>query len=563
MVVANSNSLCKEAELHYYDFILGRWRELIPQHIVEHISQCRNCQEQLNQLKVALLQADSIDPEQSHANSAITAMLKLHFAYIGRPVTCQTVKPFLPTLLDPVLAIRIPTPITAHIDNCRRCSEDLETIRMLNLNRNQLSRMSQLFAESPPQDKVSCSKAQSAVLFVMLMTLREVDADVLKHLCTCRDCRKALYEYRETVCKELYNGTEPKEFPCEEVSAVDIFDYVIPYGLDPAKNQYARFRESLCSHVRRCPTCLAKMQRLHETVYSILDSEESGIVTICNVDESAKLHAAGKSDNLYSDFPVKVEVLNRKDKAKAKESASTINFTAALKRKLSSMNLKPLAKVGVAAAAAILVAAALLLNTPTAKGVTIEQIYKAIDKIKNVYVASFVPGRKEAVQEKWVSHALNVYMTKTGGQLVLWDFQNKVKKTRHLDSNLVETTELSAAKMITEIGMKVTTFLGLVPFANLSVIPADASWSQVTDQGLAGITEGVEVYDLTWSEKAYDGSIVFKKWRVFVDPTTNLPQRTKFYERLSGDSEYKLQSLKVVKYLGDTEIQAVIKNAAF
>lgn len=563
MVAVNPNALCKEAELHYYDFILGKGQELIPEHIVEHISQCQNCQKQLNQLKVVLLQADITAPEQSQANSATATMLKLHFAYIGRPVTCRVVRPFLPTLLDPVLAVRIPTPITAHIDNCPQCSEDLETIRTLNLNRNQLSRLSQLFAEWPSKGKVTCTQAQAAILFVVLMTLRETDADVLKHLCTCSNCSKVLYEYRQAVCKEVEGGPEQQKFLCEKISAADIFDYVIPYGLDPAKNQYTRFRESLCSHVRRCPVCLGKMQQLHDTVYAILNRADSEVATVYNIDESAKGRATSESDDLYSGFPVKVEVLNLKDETKAEESASTINFTTTLRRRLSLMKLKPMAKIGFAAAAAILIAAALLLNTPTAKAVTIEQIYKAIDKIRNVYVASFVPGRKEPIQEKWVSRALNVYMTRTGEQLVLWDLQNKIKKTKNSGSDSVETTELSAAKMITEIGMKVTTFLGLVPFADLSVIPADASWSQVTDQGLAGITEGVEVYDLTWVEKLSDGSTVDRKWRVFVDPATNLPRRTEFYERLSGDSERKLRSLKVVKYLGDTEIQAVIKNAAF
>jgi hypothetical protein len=487
MVAADSNPLCKEAEVHYYDFILGKGHELIPEHIVEHITQCQNCQEQLNQLKAVLSQADSIDPEQSHANSTTATMLKLHFACIGRPVTCQTVRPFLPTLLDPVLAIRIPTPITAHIDNCQQCSEELETIRALNLNRYQLSRLSQLFADGPSRSKVTCSQAQAAILFVVLMTLRETDADVLKHLCTCPDCRKALYEYRQTICKEVESESEQQEFPCEEVSTADIFDYVIPYGLDPAKNQYARFRESLCSHVRHCPTCLAKMQRLHETVYAILDSEDSEVITIYNINESPTAHTAGESDDLYSGFPIKVEVLNWKDEAKAKESASTIDSTVTLKHRPLSVNLKSLAKVGFAAAAAILIALALFLNIPTARAVSIEQIYKAIDKIRNVYIASFVPGRKEPIQEKWVSRALNVYITKTEKQLVLWDFQNKVKKTKYPDSNVVETT----AKMITEIGMTVTTFLGLVPFSDLSVLPAEANWSQVTDQVSGDITEKV------------------------------------------------------------------------
>ena len=562
MVTANPNSLCKEAELHYYDFILGKGHELIPEHIVEHISRCQNCLEQLNQLKVALSQADSIDPEQSHANSATATMLKLHFAYIGKPVTCQTVKPFLPTLLAPVLAVRIPTPITAHIDNCRQCSEDLETIRTLNLNRNQLSRLSQLFAEGPSKDKVGCSQARATILFVVLMTLRETDADVLKHLCTCRDCRKALYEYRETVCKELHSEIEQKEFPCEEVSTADIFDYVVPYGLDPANDQYARFRESLCSHVRRCTTCLAKMQQLHKTVYATFNSEDSEVVTIYNIDESRKTQTAGESDDLYTGFPVKVKVLNYKDEARAEELASTINFPAALRRRLSSMNLKPLAKVGFAAAAAILIAVALLLNTPTAKGVTIEQIYKAIDKIRNVYVASFAPEKKEPMQEKWVSHALNVYITKTGKQLVLWDLQNKVKKTRHLDSNSVETTVLSD-NIITETGERIASSLGLMPFGHMSEIPRDAEWHRVTDGSLKVATENNQIYDLTWTEKGYDGSIVFKKWRAFIDPQTSLPQRVEWYQRISPDGEYTLISTTAVRCLVDSEIQTAIEKLSF
>jgi hypothetical protein len=561
MVAANSNPLCKEAEVHYYDLILGKGHELIPEHIVEHISQCRNCQEQLNQLKVALSQADSIDPEQSHANSTTATMLKLHFAYIDKPVTCQTVKPFLPTLLDPALSIRIPTPITAHIDNCHQCSEDLETIRTLNLNHNQLSRLSQLFAEWPSKGKVTCSQAHAAILFVVLMTLRETDADVLKHLCTCPDCSKALYEYRQAVCKEVEGGPEQQEFPCEKISASDIFDYVVPYGLDPVKNQYARFRESLCSHVRRCPACLGKMQQLHDTVYAILDRADSEVATVYKIDDSAKGRATSESNDLYSGFPIKVDVLSWKDEAKAERSASTINFTTALRRRFSSMKLKPLAKVGFAAAAAILIAVVLLLNTPTAKAVTIEQIYKAIKKVRNIYVASFVPGKKEPIQEKWVSRALNIYMTKTEDQLVLWNLQNKTRTIRNPDYSSVETTPLSA-EMTDEIGTTLTDFLALVPFTNPSLVPKDAGWYQITDLGAELITKDIEVYELTWIEKL-NSSNILKKWRVFVDRRTNLPQRTEFYEKLPVNDEYTLRSIKLVKYLTDSEIQTVIKDGAF
>jgi hypothetical protein len=395
------------------------------------------------------------------------------------------------------------------------------------------------------------------------MTLQETDADVLKHLCTCPDCSKALYDYRQTICKEVECAPEQQESPCEKVSTSDIFDYVIPYGLDPAKNQYARFRESLCSHVRRCPACLGKMQQLHDTVYAIIDRADSEVATVYNIDNSAEARAAIEPNDLYSGFPVKVEVLNRKDEAKAEESASTINFITTLRCRLSLMNLKPLAKVGFAAAAAILIAAALLLNTPVAKGVTIEQIYKAIDKIRNVYVASFVPGRKEPIQEKWVSRALNVYMTRTGEQLVLWDLQNKIKKTKNSGSGSVETTVLSTAKMITEIGMTVTSFLGLFPFDSLSAVPKDADWGRVTGDNVEGAAEDVELYDLTWVSKAYDGSTVDRKWRVFGDPGTNLPHKIEIYQKLPAEDEYIFISSMEVKYLSDSKMQSIVKEMSF
>jgi len=561
MVATNPNQLCKQAKPHYYNFILGKGHELIPEYIVEHISQCQNCQEQLNQLKIVLAQADCIDPKQSYANSATVTMLKLHFAYISKPVTCQTVKPFLPTLLDPVLATRIPTPITAHLDNCQQCSEDLETIRGLCLNRNQLSRLSQLFAEGPSKGKVSCSQAQAAILIVVLMTLRETDADVLNHLCTCPDCRKALYEYRQTVCKEIEDEPEQQNFPCEKISVADIFDYVVPYGLDPARNQYARFRESLCSHVRRCPACLGKMQQLHDTVYAIFNRTESEVATVYNIDDSAKGQATSESNDLYSGFPIKVEVLNWKDAAKAKESASTIDSTVTLKQRPSSVNLKSLAKVGFAAAAVILIALALFLNIPTARAVSIEQIYKALEKATNVYIASFVPDRKEPIQEQWVSRTLNIYMTKTEKEFILWDIPNGIRKIKHLDTASTETTPLTN-DMVASAERRMSSSLGLMPFYDISQIPEDAQWSRVADESLK-TSDNIDVYNLAWGKKAYDGSATSYKCRVFVSLITNLPQKTELYKKLPSENEYILTSTIVVKYLSEIEMQAAIKELSF
>ena len=563
MIAPNYNPLCVEAKLYYYDFLRDESRELIPESIVNHMEQCQHCQEQISHLKDVLSQAEAYySSEQEQVSSTVTTMLKLHFAYIGKPVTCNTVRPFLPGLLDPALEIRIPTPITAHLDNCRQCAEDLETIQKLNLDHKQLCRLSQLFAEEPGEDNISCSQAKAAIIAVVFMALHETNEGVLKHLCTCPNCRKMLYQYRESFRKDLLDSKEEqKESICEEVSATDIFDYTVPYGLDPADDQYAKFRESLTSHLCSCPTCLAKIQQLHDTVYGIAERAESEVVTIYHIDESAKAQTLGESDDLYAGFPISVEIASREDNVDVEQPVPTINFTSALKRKVSAMNLKPLLKTGIVAAAVILIGLALLLNTPTAKAVTLERIYEALEKVKNVYISSFDSDKTDPKQEKWVSRTLNIYMTKTGKELVLWDISNQTRKIKHMDTAVTKTTLLTN-DIVVSVEREMSGSLGLMPFYDISDIPPGAEWHRVDDENLE-VDKGIEVHDLEWAKKMYDGSAEFKIWRVFADAKTSLPQKAEWYTRFADDAEFVLETIKVVEYLDESEMQAVVKEVSF
>ena len=561
MIAHNPKSLCREAELYYYDFLCDESRRLIPEPIVSHIEQCLHCREQINHLEAVLSQADGLESQQGRVDSAITTMLKLHFAYIGKPVTCNIVKPFLPTLLGRALGIRIPTPIVTHVCDCQQCSEDLDVIRCLNLGREQLCRLSQLLAEEPPKDSVECSEMVEMAKPVAAMDFGCSTAEALQHLCKCPVCRGTLYEERQKMCDSLSEYERSPEFPCESVSATDIFDYVVPYGLDPASDQYAKFRESLTSHLRTCPTCLAKMQELHETIYGICERAESDVVTRYHIDESAKAKASVESDDLYAGFPIRVEVIGQKDEVRTERLSPTIDFGTAPKQKISVKKLKPLLKTAVAAAAVIFIAVALLLNAPTARAVTLERIYEVIEKVKNVHITSFISHKKEPTQELWISKTLNIYMTKTAKQSVLWDIANRAKKTKQLDIGITEIAGLTD-DVIAGIEGKMSGALGIMPFYDISDVPENADWSRAADKDLEA-AKGIEVYDLTWTERAYDGSTVLKKWRVFADSETNLPQRIEWYEKLVTDNEYTLSSAMVVEYLSDNEMQEVIKGASF
>jgi len=563
MIAPNHRLQCKKAELYYYDFLIEESRELIPESIINHIEQCHDCQEHINQLKEALWHKEKVKPQQNQGiSAAMTEMLKLHFAYIGKRVTCKIVRPFLPSMLDPTLVIRIPTPITAHLDNCRQCSEDLDMIRNLGLNHNQLCRLSQLFADKAGQDNVNCLKAQTAIFAVVLMHFEETDKEVLKHLCTCHNCRSVLYQYRDDFRTELLirAGTQDV-FPCEQILSADIFDYVVPYGFDPANDKYAKFRESLTSHMRTCPTCLAKMQQLHNTIYAIVERAESEVVTIYNIDQSVKAHAAGESDDLYRGFPIKVKVINREDEAVPQQLVSTIDSGDALKHKVSRKKLKPLLKTAITTAAIILVGFALLLNVPLAKAVTIEGIYKAIGKVKNVRISSFVPDEKEPVQEIWVSRTSNIYMSKTKRELVLWDIPNRIRKTKQLDTGVTDTIQLTD-DTINAVETRMSGCLGLMPFNEISEVPVGAKWRRVDNGGLEG-TKGIEVYDLEWTKKAYDGSLAFWKWRFFVDPKTNLVREIKRYKRLANDADFTLEAIMTPEYLSTSQMQNALKELSY
>lgn len=563
MITLNPNSLCRQAEQYYYDFLHKESQKVIPGPIIEHLERCQRCREQIGQLRAMLSHAEEhIESGQRQFADAITLMLKLHFAYVSERVTCQTVRPFLPSLLDPALEIRIPTPITIHLNNCGQCSEDLEAIRRLNLNHKQLCRLSQLFAESSPEYGIGCSEAQAAIQAVVLMDFHQTNAAVLKHFCTCSDCRKLLYRDRETIRRKLVGYDMTREgFPCEAVSATDIFDYAVPYGINPADDQYAKFRKSFTSHVLTCPTCLAKMQQLHNIVYEIVERPESGVITIVHIDESAKAQAVTESDDIYAGFPVRAEVIHHKDEAASGQPVSAVDSNHPAKRKVSTIRLKPLLKTGIAAAAVILIAFGLFFSAPKVRAVTLQEIFKAIGKAQNVHISNFVSGETTALQERWISRPLNICMIKRDNQWVLWDVAKRVRKSKLPGSDAIEMGHLTD-KTIVDIEELMAASLGLVPF-NMSEVPPDAEWNRVHDDTLKGTDKNVQLYDLNWTIEIYDGFVRFCKHRFFLDPGTKLPHKTELYEKLESDDEYTLVSLNLIEYLNDGEMQAVIKDAGF
>jgi hypothetical protein len=225
------------------------------------------------------------------------------------------------------------------------------------------------------------------------------------------------------------------------------------------------------------------------------------------------------------------------------------------------MNLRPVFRAAVAAAAVILIGTALLLNTPSAKALTIDEIYNAIAKIRNVYVAKFAADEDEPALERWVSRTSGIYMTKTKKELVLWDVGNSVKKTTEMATGVSETIIL-ADDIVIGMEEKLRGSLGLMPFYDISEVPEGAEWVRVSEGELESVAAGTEVYDLIWAEKLSDETDVSKKWRFFVGAATNVPQKTEVYVQLPGEEEYTLETAMTVRYLSDGEMEEAIKGGS-
>jgi hypothetical protein len=95
----------------------------------------------------------------------------------------------------------------------------------------------------------------------------------------------------------------------------------------------------------------------------------------------------------------------------------------------------------------------------------------------------------------------------------------------------------------------------VIPFASVADLPPDAEWTRLPDDVSQLGAQSLEVFDLTWTDD------IALKWSIFVNPGTNRPQIAKYYEKLSADAEYELQSEYRFEYMSDDDMKAAIEKA--
>lgn len=513
MVAFDGSEACDRAAVYYHDLLEDERNPAVPQAVIEHIERCGRCQRRLERLREALWELENGGAGlQSQRDRGLLSELQSQFEFLDEPLTCARVKAFLPNLLVPAAPIRIPTPVTVHVDQCPACAEDLESLRALDLSAEQLARLSRLYADSSANGFWVCLRVQSKLSLVWPGSLEGADAEALDHLCVCPRCRNRLYQQRQRLLdRELYDSVGQRALCCADISADDVFDFVVPYGgveLFGGNGRSERGPE----HVRSCPHCLEKAQRLHRTVYGIVERPNSGVVTVYRT-ESSPRRAGVETESPYRDYPIDVQVTERGPGQAVDASA----------RMRGSARFHTIFRVALMAAAMIPIVALFVLSTRSASALSPRQLDEVVNAIPYVRVLIFGENLKQPKQTLLVLRPQRLLISDTERRRTVTDLERGQIAVFDKVEGAVEYFPRNSAERA-----KDRERFERVLASGLMGLPSNGELTQRDDILVRGARR--EVYEMTGPTTSDSGSSAPCKWVADVEPMSRRPVKTKFFQ---------------------------------
>ena len=286
--------MCFFANQYYYYYLDGDYDE-IPVKYKKHIDRCVHCKAELPELK--RIQADEDDVAASFTFSQRLANLENHQKYLCRPVSCNTVKSFMPIELTEFKALH-ETPVTMHIKHCKECLYAFQKLSSMQLSETQLINLSKFCQEQRRDIKVgSMKKFANTIVSLINFSFRGTDSEMLKQICLSSKLRKVLYTVREHEIERLKEGDwmDYFDFDCFDylqyfkISMESLFGYVCPYGIDPHNIRQQNHTASLPPYSRQSLFCMKLAQKCHNFIYGFYQRPD----TTVTIFEPAKT-AAGR-----------------------------------------------------------------------------------------------------------------------------------------------------------------------------------------------------------------------------------------------------------------------------
>jgi hypothetical protein len=548
MVGLEGNGQCREAQFYYHDFLQNRG--VVPAPVADHIDGCTHCQAQVERLGRMLGQAAAAgNPHRSNHSHELISELQSHFDHMGEQITCSQVKRYLPGLLFD--HIRIPTPITVHVDQCERCTEDLEHLRSLALTQEQLVRLTALYAEPAQADASLCRQVKLMLADIDDLSLEDTPAHLAGHIRSCPQCRERVYEARQDLlyrCQE--HSSADSRVGCGRIVGADIFDFVVlPDASTSAAAVPGGWHEAVAEHVFSCPQCLAKVQSMHRVIYGAAERADSGVATVYTP-ATAGTTASKKNLRSYAAYPIDVQLLGGRPKPVRKRARLRGGaLMVALKRQLRSRRLRTLVPATAVSVVMAVLIGIYIISSESALGLNVHQINGMIASVRNVHIKSL--GWDGAlIRELWASKSVEFAAQKTPTQMEVWDNREHKKITvGQFESSIESIMTTNAAGMDDAATAKIRNQLDL----KTDGIPADAELHRRVSAADAN-NPAIEEYEIIFPSPDQGDLPVMNRRILSVDIATQLPLKSELYQRQTPECPWQLQTTKVYEYPTDKQM---------
>lgn len=394
----------------------------------------------------------------------------------------------------------------------------------------------------------NCRQAQFFYFDYLTGQSSPVSAVCFEHIKQCRQCQNEIKRLENELCKKA-EGCEKQPHILalhhQYLSQWIDCDAVKPFLAALVHPQLSiRTETPVTVHVAQCPLC----QKDLRTIASLRLSDSQLV----------------EATRILSDEPCSTENLNEQTAATIQtvrnrkssgiltqlevdtEGNPCVQVDTRLQAGPKIRSSRTVSLTRYAAVAAILLVASLVLfRTTTVSGVSLQDVYHAVDAIVNCRIQINVPEQNNPLQTILIAKKMGLVTCRQNDSTVLLDIQHhKAFYPEQKNNTVSKQFEQDVWSKISRVGF------GLLPFETIRQIPAGYIWKRRPDLSQ---DPACKIYDLTWKESTGTGTVVEKTWRGYLLNGSRLPVRIQWLEKQPEQTEKSVMEM-IIQYPDTREV---------
>ena len=192
------------------------------------------------------------------------------------------------------------------------------------------------------------------------------------------------------------------------------------------------------------------------------------------------------------------------------------------------------------------------IHTPTASGTDVGDVVKALAKVQSIRVVK-TDRRGELVQESLIARRSNTLVTRMKQECFVYDLERRRMRTIEPEGGIGPPIKLSGVQYDRARDFMANCLRDIIARVSLDTKLHPSAGELGTET-----VRNLDIYETTWAVHAGSSS-PRNAWRIYIDPATGLPQRTEFYRKGSGATQWERLSTTVFTYPTDQEMDRSIQ----